>query len=108
MYEDSQLLMISGIQHYAFCKRQWALIHMEQQWHDNVYTVRGDIVHEKVDDPFIKESRGKHFVSRSLPVASYELGFYGIMDLVNFYEDENGIYMPTKGKSYIASPVEYK
>lgn len=41
MYDDDDLLMLSGIQHFAFCRRQWALIHVEQQWQENRLTVEG-------------------------------------------------------------------
>ena len=45
-----EFLMISGIQHFIFCRRQWALIHIEQQWNDNLKTIEGEIVHEKCHD----------------------------------------------------------
>ena len=47
--------MISGIQHFIFCPRQWALIHIEQIWEDNVRTFNGHKFHKKVDDPYIFE-----------------------------------------------------
>ena len=54
-YPESEYLMLSGIQHFAFCKRQWALIHLEQQWQENLYTQEGQILHENADQPFLKE-----------------------------------------------------
>jgi CRISPR-associated exonuclease Cas4 len=50
-YSDDDPLLLSGIQHYAFCPRQWALIHIEQQWEENVKTVEGQHLHQRVDDP---------------------------------------------------------
>ena len=50
-YGDEDLLMLSGIQHITFCKRQWALIHIEQQWAENNLTIEGNWMHQKVDDP---------------------------------------------------------
>ena len=44
--------MLSGIQHFAFCRRQWALIHIEQQWQENEYTVAGELLHKNAHDPF--------------------------------------------------------
>jgi CRISPR-associated exonuclease Cas4 len=49
-YSDEELLMLSGIQHIAFCERQWALIHIEQQWKENLLTVEGQFLNERVDD----------------------------------------------------------
>lgn len=108
MYTDDELLMISGIQHFYFCKRQWALIHMEQQWAENIYTVKGEIFHEKVDDPFIFESRNDYFISRSLPLISYSLGFYGIADAVEFRLNDSGCFISSKNNFYEVIPVEYK
>ena len=49
MYDEDDYLMLSGIQHYYFCKRQWALIHIEQQWAENQSTMEGNYLHEKTD-----------------------------------------------------------
>ncbi len=46
-YDEEDYLQLSGIQHYEFCKRQWALIHIEQQWQENVHTVEGNLLHKK-------------------------------------------------------------
>ena len=54
-YDEKDYLMISGIQHFVFCKRQWALDHIENQWADNYLTVSGNRLHEKADDPYISE-----------------------------------------------------
>ena len=57
MYGEDDLLMLSGIQHFLFCKRQWALIHIDQVWSENHLTAEGQLMHEKVDQPFLKEKR---------------------------------------------------
>ena len=49
-YKEDDYLMLSGIQHFKFCRRQWALIHIEQQWAENVHTVIGELMHKKVHD----------------------------------------------------------
>lgn len=50
MYQEEDYLMLSGLQHFAFCRRQWALIHIEQQWEDNYKTTAGELFHYKVHD----------------------------------------------------------
>ncbi|KGX88201.1 CRISPR-associated protein Cas4 [Pontibacillus litoralis] len=109
---DSRLeessLMLSGIQHFEFCKRQWALIHIEQQWEENVKTVEGNHLHEKADNPFIREKRGNRLIVRAMPVASKELRITGICDVVEFIHDKNGIELNGEQGTYMAYPVEYK
>ncbi|MBP3923231.1 MAG: Dna2/Cas4 domain-containing protein [Ruminiclostridium sp.] len=51
-------LMLSGLQHFAFCRRQWALIHIEQQWSENCHTTDGVIMHRNVHDKSFHETRG--------------------------------------------------
>ena len=84
MYAEDDFLMISGIQHFIFCKRQWALIHIEQQWSENILTVEGKQLHEKADQPHLREKRKDLLVVRALPVHSRELGISGICDVVEF------------------------
>lgn len=83
-YNPNEFLMISGIQHFLFCKRQWALIHIEQQWQDNILTIEGQALHHKADQPFIREKRKNKLIVRALPVQSHELGVTGICDVVEF------------------------
>lgn len=59
-YTEEEYLMISGIQHFKFCRRQWALIHIEQQWEENVHTVVGELMHKKAHDPYLKEKKKRH------------------------------------------------
>jgi CRISPR-associated exonuclease Cas4 len=101
--------MLSGIQHFQFCKRQWALIHIEQQWEENVRTVEGEQLHQKADQPFIKEKRGDKIIVRAMPIKSNELRITGVCDVVEFVKDSRkGVeIMGWEGK-YIAIPVEYK
>lgn len=108
MNHERDYLMLSGIQHFYFCKRQWALIHIENCWADNAATAEGELLHEKADNPFLKESRPNKFYSRSIPVSSRALGFSGILDVVEFEKAEDGI--PVEGKRGLWRPhiVEYK
>lgn len=101
-------LMLSGIQHFKFCKRQWALIHIEQQWEEDVRTIEGKFLHEKADQPFIREKRGKKLIVRSLPIQSHELRITGVCDVVEFIKNENGIEIANSTGKYLPFPVEYK
>lgn len=107
-YKEEDFLMLSGIQHYAFCKRQWALIHIEQQWQENVHTVVGELFHKKAHDKFSYEKRGDVIITRGLPIRSRELGISGECDIVEFQEKENGISLFGRTGTYQPYPVEYK
>ncbi len=88
------MLPLSGIQHFLFCRRQWALIHVERQWQENALTVEGQIMHRRADDPFFTEKRKGVIVARSVPVASRSLGLSGICDVVEFTESPDGVHLP--------------
>lgn len=107
-YAEEDFLMISGIQHFLFCKRQWGLIHIEQLWKENVLTLEGNYLHEKADQPEIREKRGNKLIVRALPVHSARLGISGICDVVEFVEDDDGVPIHGSEKAYRAVPVEYK
>ena len=77
MYEEDEFLQLSGIQHFSFCRRQWALAYIELQWNENVRTVEGHLLHERAHDRTIAEKRGDIIVSRAMPVHSRELGISG-------------------------------
>ena len=106
--DEDNFLMISGIQHFQFCKRQWALIHIEQQWEDNVRTIEGQYIHEKVNMPFLREKRGKTIIVRGMPVKSETLKITGICDVVEFVQDEKGITINNAIGKYLPCPIEYK
>ncbi|WP_368251757.1 CRISPR-associated protein Cas4 [Enterococcus sp. 2201sp1_2201st1_B8_2201SCRN_220225] len=108
MYTEDDFLMISGIQHFIFCKRQWALIHIEQQWAENVLTVEGSQLHQKVDQPQLREKRNDRIIVRALPVHSRELGISGICDVVEFIRDPAGVLIPKYQDTFRVNPVEYK
>lgn len=108
MYTDEELLLLSGIQHIAFCPRQWALIHIEQQWEENVKTIEGKHLHERVDDPFQKDSGNERVIWRSVNLVSYQLGLSGRADVVEFIKSSPGIVLPGKTGTWAPYPVEYK
>ena len=73
-YSDDELLQLSGLQHFAFCRRQWALIHIENQWRGNLRTVEGDLFHSRAHDEAQRERRGDTLILRGLPSWSYYPG----------------------------------
>lgn len=107
-YKDDELLLLSGIQHIAFCPRQWALIHIEQQWEENVKTIEGKHLHDRVDDPFYKDSGSALVVWRSVNLISYALGLSGRADVVEFRPSDHGIELSGKPGKWLPYPVEYK
>ncbi|OUP21563.1 CRISPR-associated protein Cas4 [Lachnoclostridium sp. An196] len=107
-YAEDDYLMISGIQHFKFCRRQWALIHVEQQWEDNVHTVVGELMHKKVHDPYLTEKRKDVIIARAMPVSSRELGISGECDVVEFHKCEDGIKLYGHRGLYSVYPIEYK
>jgi CRISPR-associated exonuclease Cas4 len=107
-YAPEDLLPLSGIQHFLFCRRQWALIHVENHWQDNTLTVEGKLLHSRVDDPFFTETRKGVIIARSVPVASYLLGLSGVCDVVEFTTSPDGVNLPGRVGTYQAAPVEYK
>ena len=108
LYSDENLLGLSGIQHFYFCKRQWALIHIERQWEENQRTVEGQFIHERADDPFICETRGEVITSHAYPLVSYQLGLYGVADVVEYIRATEGIALPDREGLWRVCPVEYK
>lgn len=107
-YSPDELLPLSGIQHFLFCRRQWALIQIERQWKDNALTAEGRIIHNRVDDPFFTETRNGVITTCSVPVASYRLGLSGICDVVEFWTSPDGVKLPNRQELYLPVPVEYK
>lgn len=109
-YTDEDLLMLSGLHHFAFCKRRWALVHLENQWEDNVKTVEGNIMHEICHDTDFSESRGNLMIIRGLYLSSYKLGVTGQCDVVEFTlrNDEKGAVLFGRKGTWDVCPVEYK
>ena len=107
-YKEEDYLMLSGIQHFAFCRRQWALIHVEQQWQENVRTVEGELLHKRAHDTYSSEKRNDVVISRGLPVHSREMGVSGVCDIVEFRRAEEGITLHGHRGTFQVYPVEYK
>lgn len=106
-YVEDDYLALSGIQHFAFCRRQWALIHMEASWEDDSRTASGKVFHENVDSGH-GTRRGTVFTARGIAVSSSELGLSGRCDAVEFEEDLSGVTVDGMDGLYRVTPVEYK
>jgi CRISPR-associated exonuclease Cas4 len=92
--DEDLIIMLSALEHYSYCPRQCALIHQEQTFSENLYTLRGRAVHEQVDQPEWVVEKGIR-VERALPLWSHRLGLVGRADVVEFHGDT-------------PYPVEYK
>ncbi len=107
-YKEEDYLMLSGIQHFIFCRRQWALIHIEQQWEENFHTMDGRIMHENAHDGFSCEKRKDTIISRGMPVYSGTMGVSGICDIVEFKHSKDGAYIRKFDDTFEVTPIEYK
>lgn len=96
--EDDTFIPISALQHYLYCPRQCALIHVERQWEESVQTAEGRLLHERSDRPSIEKRRGVR-TATALPLGSERLGIQGVADVVEFHRD---------GSGYKPYPIEYK
>ena len=91
---DDDLIMISALEHWSYCHRQCALIHIEQTFDENLYTLRGRAVHKQVDEAESVVEDGVR-VERAMPIWNRRLGLIGKADVVEFHAD-------------VPYPVEYK
>lgn len=107
-YNEEDYLQLSGIQHFLFCRRQWALIHIESQWKENLRTTEGKILHERAHQEGLTESRGDMLIMRGLRVSSSRLGISGQCDVVEFHRDKLGVSIVNREGLWTVNPVEYK
>lgn len=98
-YEIDDLIFLSALNHYLYCPRRCALIHIEQLWDENLFTAEGRIMHDKVDTANC-ESRGNIRIEYGVPMRSLRLGLIGKADVVEFHRMDDGRWIPF--------PVEYK
>lgn len=97
MFCDDDLLPLSGLQHMAFCERQWALIHVEGLWEESSDTLRGRFFHERVDTAGYSCRAGVR-AERNVRLASYRLGIYGVADIVEYRMEGDSPIMPVEYK----------
>lgn len=108
MYNEDDFLQLSGIQHFVFCRRQWALAYIELQWQENVRTVEGKLLHKNAHDGNFTEKRGDVITVRGMRVHSREIGISGECDVVEFRRAEHGIVLSGQTGKYEVIPIEYK
>ena len=107
-YKEDDYLQLAGLQHFAFCRRQWALIHVEQQWQENWRTVEGNILHERAHDETLKERSRDKITMRGLRISSAALGISGECDVVEFIRSNTGARLTGEEGFWQPYPVEYK
>lgn len=107
-YQEDDYLQLSGLQHFCFCRRQWALIHIENQWAENYRTVDGELMHENAHNADFQESRGDLLIVRGLAIHSARLGVSGQCDVVEFHRSPNGVSLREREGLWQPYPIEYK
>lgn len=117
-FDENDYLQLSGLQHFVFCRRQWALIHVEHQWAENVRTVEGHHFHKRAHDARFRERRGNVLTVRGIACSSSELGVSGQCDVLELHRIDtdhkkentkiNGIPITDCEGLWIPYPVEYK
>ena len=105
---DDDSIPISAIKQYIYCKRRFGLIFIDREWGSNYKIVEGDLLHNKVNDPYFNEKRGDIYVSRSIPVYSDKLNVYGIADIVEFTKCDSGVKLEGKYGLWSINPIDYK
>lgn len=111
-YSEEEMLLLSGIQHFVFCPRQWALIYMDQLWAENLLTSEGKLLHKNVDNPFLRETNSTDFLTlRGIRLESDMLGLYGVADAVEIRPSDGAPASKSdllESRLFEAIPVEYK
>jgi CRISPR-associated exonuclease Cas4 len=116
MYPDDEMVMISALQHFVFCQRQCALIHLELVWQENILTVEGKLLHDRVDQPKTENRRDLR-TATAIRIRSSQLGVTGVMDMLEFHrvdalQDVAGrivaVPLPPATGYWQPFPVEYK
>lgn len=107
-YKEEEYLQLSGIHHFAFCRRRWALVHIENQWAENYWTADGELLHENAHDTSFSESRGDTLITRGMRVSSPTLGVSGACDVLEFHRSADGIPLKDRPGLWQPYPVEYK
>ena len=107
-FKEEDFLQLSGLQHFKFCRRRWAMIHIEQQWEENFRTVDGALMHEHAHDKDFQESRDTLYITRGMNIFSRSLGISGECDVLEFHQQNEGIPLAGRAGLWQPYPVEYK
>ena len=97
IYPEEDFLQLSGLQRFKFCRRQWALIYIENQWAENFRTTDGAILHENAHNGGFNESRGDLLVTRDMRIFSRTLGVSGACDVLEFRRGKTGTPQGVRG-----------
>ena len=108
MYNEEDYVQLSGIQHFAYCPRQWAIAYLEMQWSENLRTFEGRLMHERVHDASNSEKRGDILIVRGMQIFSRMLGISGECDVVEFHSSDIGVSLHGREGYYKVIPIEYK
>lgn len=100
MYSEDNFIQLSALQHFLYCERRCALVHIEQIWQENRFTLEGEFMHEKADEQKVRSQGADIKIERGLLIRSLKLGITGKADVVEFHKDTGGKWQPF--------PVEYK
>lgn len=98
MSAEEDLIPLSALQHFLYCPRQCALIHLEQQWAENRQTAEGRLLHDRADTPSVERRHGVRTIT-AMPLSNLELGITGVADVVECHVGDLGD---------LPYPVEYK
>lgn len=107
-FDDEDFLQLSGLQHFLFCRRQWALIHIENLWAENLRTTSGEIMHERTHNEALSEKRGDVIITRGMGISSRTLGISGKCDVLEFHRESGGVQINGWDGLWLPFPVEYK
>ena len=99
---------LSALQHYAYCRRQWGLIFLEQQWAENAHTAEGQVFHQTAHHGPEAELRGDTLILRGLRLESARLHLHGVSDVVEFHRSPGGVALHGREGLWLPYPVEYK
>jgi len=98
--KEDNFIPISALSHFLYCERRCALVHVEQVWQENRFTLEGEFMHEKVDDQKVRSQGADVRIEYGLMMKSMALGLSGKADVVEFHKNTEGKWIPY--------PVEYK
>lgn len=108
VYPEEDWFPLSAINRFVYCRRRFALVHIEGLWAENTHTVAGDFLHERVHDPDFAESRGDIVQVRAVRVFSETLGVSGECDMLELRRDPDGVKIHGYDGTWRIYPVEYK
>ena len=106
--KEDDFILLSGIRQFAFCRRQWALVHIENFWGENHLTIDGALKHKRAHNPFLSEKRKDLITVGEMAIHSRIMGISGQCDIVEFIKSDNGVPLHGRSGLWLPRPVEYK